>query len=1094
MQHALLFAISLLALFTAASAQERDYTPVDKQISAEGVLRLVNTAYPGLEQFAAAMHAGDLARAQATLIEHFATRQKPTVPPVKFPHAGTGNSMLVLRGSAADKATADSKWLKHIFTQMNNDIGKPETFQLGTEIRWMDSPSKSLNFTGYLNQLNIISRLAGVYKDTKEDKYATEAGNMLISWTRQVYPGYGYTRDGELVDSGMEVRNRLCNCITAYDVLRAAPSMTPQMHIAFWKLFITCCRELIVYSGVSYPGLITAAVMFPEFTEAGDWLQAGKEDITKHLVGRTTPEGAWDTHSIAYQTVPVPWAVRCLEFLEANPDSGQFADIQEMIRTQCGKLVELMLRIAMPDLGLPNIGDTYGRSDWGPNHITKYLDWYPVLRLDDRQREQLAAIEEPYDRLKTTLALIDGSRRHEPGRASVPFPGTGYYVMRSGWQHKSPRYLYFDLSAQAIGHAHNDAGHFELYAYGKPLLTDTGDYFLGWGYRTALHNTIEVDEQQQARGAAAQMLPYEWLASDLCDLADGAHTAYEHIGVRHRRKMLFVKPDYFILCDLLTGEGDHKCEQFFHFAGPTQTASPDTHLDPQTLVAHTGHPGVSNIRIIPAYTDGLQADFYGPRDTDMNIKDKFQRHAMLGWMVSQGTFQRVKSPALTYTRESSLPQAFHDVLFPTPAYARDDLSTTTLPVTQGTRTLPPTKAACMSVAVSLDRLVRDPAAIRPELGQNLALGKTAFAQISATAFSRGPERLTDGDTGPRRIEASMSSSPYSPGVPLQGRFGVQFDTPTEINTVVLHHGTWNGQTILYAPERLSVQVWHDDDEWRDIPNQVTHWRDDQVSVTEFDTLRCTRISVHVERASGGRLCMREIEAFRVSAQERARAQHLKTERRREQWTDFLLISHEGPALRTYGSIEFDGELAMIRTTPSGAISRAFIKGGSTLRMDGRLLIQAEKAVDKLGLQWRHDTIVLDCLAPYGIRVAAQGASQVESRGTDAGATVDGETLVLPTAPNTDEPRISNARVQIHPPQQHLAGGQPWASVTWRTDRPATSQVRFGVGGVRDRRTNLQDTLVTDHSVRVEFLLRDAPYTFEVVSRDQWGNRARAVAK
>ena len=48
------------------------------------------------------------------------------------------------------------------------------------------------------------------------------------------------------------------------------------------------------------------------------------------------------------------------------------------------------------------------------------------------------------------------------------------------------------------------AGHFDLYAYGKPLLADTGDYFLGWGYRAALHNTIEVDGRDQARGASAE--------------------------------------------------------------------------------------------------------------------------------------------------------------------------------------------------------------------------------------------------------------------------------------------------------------------------------------------------------------------------------------------------------------------------------------------------------------------------------------------------------------------------------------------------------------------------------------------------------------
>ena len=212
-----------------------------------------------------------------------------------------------------------------------------------------------------------------------------------------------------------------------------------------------------------------------------------------------------------------------------------------------------------------------------------------------------------FERAKGALASATGTPGPEPRAASVGFPGSGYYVMRSGWQAKTATYLYFDLTPQALGHAHNDATHFDLYAYGKPLLTDTGDYFLGWGYRTALHNAVEVDGQQQERRAKAPMFPYEWLSCGGFDFADGAHGAYEHLGVTHRRKVVFVKPDYFVLCDLLTGKDRHKYEQFFHFAGPTQGAPATARLDPATKAVSTQHDGTANVAVIPAYTTDLAA-------------------------------------------------------------------------------------------------------------------------------------------------------------------------------------------------------------------------------------------------------------------------------------------------------------------------------------------------------------------------------------------------------------------------------------------------------------------------------------------------------
>ncbi len=1076
-------------------AQDADYPPVDKELPDEEVLRLVRPDYPGLQDFAAAIAANDLPKAHRLLVEHFATREKPFVPEAKFPGISEGNSMIKLRH--VSKQIADEKWLKHIFTQSNNDKGVVETYQLDPVIKWMENPSECRTWILYLNQLNVVNALAGLYNDSGDEKYLVEAGNMVTSWVEQCYRGYGYMQNGKLVTSHMEIRNRMCNCIAAYEVLRKSPALTPEMHMAFWKLFIASARELMTYTGVSYPGLIPVAVMFPEFSEAQAWLARGEENIHNSLVERTTPEGAWDTHSVSYQMVSVPWSARSLEFLQANPESGDFGELAEMITTQSGKLMRIMLWLTMPNGGLPNIGDTYGRRDWS-NATLSILRSYIHSQLTSDQQERVNAIGHPFKRAKAALALYEGHDGAEPNATSLGFPGTGYYAMRSSWEPEKARYLYFDLSPQALGHAHYDACHFDLYAYGKPLLCDTADYFLGWGYRTALHNNIEVDEKMSQWGT--QVMPCEWLSTDHFDFVDGAHAGFPDINVTQRRKIFFVKGsqqgfgDYWILCDLLTGEGSHKYEQFFHFAGPTQQQGATAEIEPQTLAAFSTHEATANVQVIPAYTDGMQAGLVEAQETEMLKKDCMTREAMLGWIVTAGTHQRVKSAVAVYTREGEVPVSFYDVLFPTPTGGQAQIRVTALPVTEDGAELQPTVAAGLQIECTLTRPTHDLDSIVMDRGDNLAADMPAFAEINETSFTAGTEeRLTDGKLGVTVIGEAMTSAPYTPGTALSGHFGVDFGRPVEINTIILHHGTFNGSSIIYPPTELAVQYW-DGAEWQDVANAETTWERDTATNTFFDTVTTARIRALIDRPAGGRLAMREIQAYQVSADEIARVEALRVETTTSNWTDYFLISHEGPGLRKYGRFSFDGEVAFIRQDTTGKVTQASIKSGGVLREGSQFVIGSNTQPDYVTAIWQGESIYIDCPAADSLAFRAQGAREVRHGDKPVWSAARQDLLILAGNVARLGLGINNPVVDLHPPQEGLHGAQPWAVVTWQTHRPATTQVEFTTDDGLVRRTILDTELVTDHSARVEFLRPDRDYTFTAISADQVGTRSQQTAK
>jgi hypothetical protein len=1093
-----LIAAILICTALPIAAQDSEHPPVDRELPDEEVLRLVRPAYPGLADFDAAMKANDLTKAHQLLVEHFTTREKPFVPEAEFPGISEGNSMVQLKSTTTEYA--DEKILKHIFTQSNNDKGVAETYQLDPVIKWIENPSESFTWNLYLNQLNMLPQLAYIYRETGDEKYAVEAGNMITSWVEQMWRGYCYIRDGKIVNSGMEVRNRLCNCIAAYEVIRNSPSLTPKMHMAFWKLFISHARDLMTYTGVSYPGLIAAAVMFPEFTEASQWLLQGEKSLRNSLVERVTPEGAWDTHSIAYQNVPTPWAMRCLEFLEANPESGDFTELATMIKTQTGKMMRIVLWTTMPNGGRPNIGDSYGRADWGPT-IGAILTSYIHSQLTPEQQERVNAIGDIYDRAKAALAIYEGHDGAQPQTTSIGFPGTGYYIMRNGWDADAAKYLYFDLSPQALGHAHYDACHFDLYAYGKPLLTDTGDYFLGWGYRTALHNTIEVDENMSGWGA--ELMPCEWLTTKSFDFADGAHAGFPDIDIIQRRKILFAKnspagfADYWILCDLLTGTGSHKYEQFFHFAGPTQLDGAEAVLDDTTLVASSTHQPTANVQVIPAYTDGMQAAFVEAQETAMLKEDCMTRPAMLGWIVTGGTFKRTKSAVAVYTRQADAPVSFYDVLFPIPESAKAQVTVKPLPVTSAGAELDPTHAAGVKIDCVLDRCAHDPTSVRANLGDNLAAGMGASIELIAgegISFGDGVEQmLTDGKLGVTTIGDAANSAPYTPGKFLAGRFCVDFGKPTELNTVVAHHGTFNGSGIIYPPTEMAIQYW-DGQDWRNVANAETARQPDTATSTSFDPVTTNRISVYVERTDGGRLAMRELQAYLLTDAEIQRVAALRAERTITTSTDYFLISHEGPEKRHYGDFLFDGELALIRCDAEAKIVQASVKSGSTLGWGDQLIFAAPHPLDYLTARWEGDTVSLECSSSEGLQLLAQDARKVIHGEKPPGASYKDGVLIIPSGAKHTVPEVTEAAVRLEPAQEGLHGAQPWALVTWQTDVPATTQVEFSAADGLIRRTPLDVQLVTDHEARVEFLRPDKDYQFSVISVDASGRRTQSMLK
>ncbi len=260
-------------------------------------------------------------------------------------------------------------------------------------------------------------------------------------------------------------------------------------------------------------GLIALSV--PEFRESVEWLRMAVDRLAWHLEKDFYPDGChWERCPSSYM-------------LTVFRDLRNLATLLE--RTE--KHAELAARLAGP---LERSLKFY-HSIVPDDHVISALNDGGRARLPD---SMLAEIEK----------LNLGPARSEQHVQS------GFSVLRDQSHH-----ILINHGPPAGGHTHLDALSFELHAFGVPMLIDSGigltyddPHYATWYRRATAHNMLTIcdadPDRKATRGEAVVCV----------DQANHAYFAATHRGYEsshgllHRRHILFIKPEYIIIYDVLS--------------------------------------------------------------------------------------------------------------------------------------------------------------------------------------------------------------------------------------------------------------------------------------------------------------------------------------------------------------------------------------------------------------------------------------------------------------------------------------------------------------------------------------------------------------
>ncbi len=268
-----------------------------------------------------------------------------------------------------------------------------------------------------------------------------------------------------------------------------------------------------------------------------------------------------------------------------------------------------------------------------------YPDGYDTNIGDSNFKDRMsvfADLAEYYGNDSILNAFVNGTDEGNPEYYSSIYHDSNTMLMRNSWNPEDAVYLQFNNNP-FDGHAHPDSAAIVMYAYGKPLLVDSGRYsyssfnsiYNDLRYASA-HNTIEaVGQSMTSHAGAAKPLEYA-TTSDAFDFATTSQTGYS--GTTHTRNVLFLKDlGYSVVTDYVTGNANREYRQNWHFM-------PSSNAEMNGNVATTNFYNEANIVIANAGSNtALIRDGYHSADYGLVAGSKYASYGKTGAEVKFDT-------------------------------------------------------------------------------------------------------------------------------------------------------------------------------------------------------------------------------------------------------------------------------------------------------------------------------------------------------------------------------------------------------------------------------------------------------------------------
>jgi hypothetical protein len=318
-------------------------------------------------------------------------------------------------------------------------------------------------------------------------------------------------------------------------------------------------------------GLLYAGSAFPFMERAGRWVALGNRILEMELPKQILDDGGYFEMATYYHKYTIDFYLHYL-LLNGGPER-----VDPAVVSRIRLMIFHLLSLAEPDGTIPLLGDSDGGQllffNLAKNNIRASCAAAAALLADGAMKslcgpgdsEELVwllgmAGAERYRSLPETQPVSYHSINHE----------TGFFRFRTGPGAQETSLL-IDCGPhgwKGCGHAHSDLLSFEWISRGTKVVVDPGTYtYTGSkivrdrSRMSQSHNTITIDDQSQSTPGAwfkwktiARPTYAHALSAGETGFFEGEHDAYEKLGCRHQRSVVFFGDDLSFVIDLLMFE------------------------------------------------------------------------------------------------------------------------------------------------------------------------------------------------------------------------------------------------------------------------------------------------------------------------------------------------------------------------------------------------------------------------------------------------------------------------------------------------------------------------------------------------------------
>ncbi len=642
----------------------------------------LNYSLPELAPIKAAVDAGDEQAAAEALLAYYRTKPDCQTPAKANPEFDTHLADELLKGNFIWGDTQMS------YGPSVKDI---EWYKVPMHVHWP-------LFDHEIGRGTYIVVLSNAYRNTAEDRYVQHLLDMILEFIEDcpVEDGRAMRRinnmDGLAVrDIGREAlateghpammwtlmaamrRAQLYPRIWQYCI--QSPAFTPEALVTILTSFVEHQRyildamEKVTRGNHGTRTAVTAlelAAKAPEFIEREAWADRALADTMRRYNWKGThetafiyPDGATEEISVEVGRGDYGTLVQALQWLEmlGRETPAQLLEVQE-------KMIEYYAWLSFPG----DLSRRAARGSRGPG-----FDHRPDIEYIE-SGGKVGSVPEQCS---------------YPLRSNEPY-WAGTYFMRGDWtpQAVALRVRFGPIQYKYSMGGMGDVGEVGVWGHGMHLIPHihmhpSSGEFMPYGDRSFAgdgrsHNTISINGIGQGRYGRVRYieepLDNPWVTNDVIDYVRGSYTFDpEQVRATHTRAIVFIKPDYFVVIDRITGDG-----------GPHQYRMKyQLHPDLQPQVDGARAVGVADgqPRIIVAPTRG---------ELGLSVITGQKEPEYEGWHLVSET-DAVAAPALIYEWEQQAPAAVETVLWPIAPGADADIDikrtvadgVTTLVITRG---------------------------------------------------------------------------------------------------------------------------------------------------------------------------------------------------------------------------------------------------------------------------------------------------------------------------------------------------------------------------------------------------------------------------